>query len=139
MFLTSRYQIIASSHSKTTKQNIETCIGYSQTVSASDSSGMRYMKYISMVYSEKKKWTNRKKDMISSFVFNYNSRIIQEHFQAKIGNFQCNVCLKKNKNTFPSHTLWWDDLDPAEHTKERWWRGKKSLTSKIRKKETICH
>ena len=27
----------------------------------------------------------RKKDMINSFFFSYNSRIIQEYFQAKIG------------------------------------------------------
>ena len=67
------------------------------------------MKYISKVYSKKekkwtnpqkdminsfpfnynsriiiiKKWTNRKKDMINSFFFNYNSRIIQEYCRLK--------------------------------------------------------
>ena len=54
MFLTSRYQIIASSHSKTTKQNIETCIGYSQTVSASDSSGMGHEIHIYGIQRKKK-------------------------------------------------------------------------------------
>ena len=52
------------------------------------------MKYISIVYSEKiiaiiiiikKNEQTAKKDMINSFFFNYNSRIIQEYFQAKIG------------------------------------------------------
>ena len=50
------------------------------------------MKYISIVYSEKNNSNNNKKneqtakkDMINSFFFNYNSRIIQEYFQAKIG------------------------------------------------------
>ena len=54
MFLTSRYQIIASSHGKTTKQNIETCIGYSQTVSASDSSGMVHEIHIYGIQRKKK-------------------------------------------------------------------------------------
>ena len=52
----------------------------------------------------KKKWTNRKKDIINSFFFNYNSRIIQEHFQAEIGGKKKNIqpgskkqhsCIKK--------------------------------------------
>ena len=38
MFLTEPYQIIASSHGKTTPKNEETCTGYSQMVSANDSS-----------------------------------------------------------------------------------------------------
>ena len=38
MFLTYPYQIIASCHGKTTQQNEETCIGYSQIISANDSS-----------------------------------------------------------------------------------------------------
>ena len=38
MFLTWPYQIIASSHGKTTQQNKETCISYSQMFSANDSS-----------------------------------------------------------------------------------------------------
>ena len=37
------------------------------------------------IQQKKKKWTNLKKDMINSFFFNNNSRIIQEYFQAKIG------------------------------------------------------
>ena len=52
----------------------------------------------------KKKWTNRKKDIINSSFFNYNSRIVQEHFQAKIGGKKKNIqpgskkqhsCIKK--------------------------------------------
>ena len=50
------------------------------------------MKYISIVYSEKNNSNNNKKneqtakkDMRHSFFFNYNSRIIQEYFQIKIG------------------------------------------------------
>jgi len=38
VFLTEPYQIISSSHGKTTQQNEETCTGYSQMFSANDSS-----------------------------------------------------------------------------------------------------
>ena len=38
MFLTWPYQIIASSHGKTTQQNEETCFGYRKIISANDSS-----------------------------------------------------------------------------------------------------
>ena len=36
-------------------------------------------------------------------------------------NFQCNVCLRKIE-TLCCHSLnfYQDELDPAEHTKERW-------------------
>ena len=44
----------------------------------------------------------------------------------------CNVCPRKTKNTLL--TL---KLDPAELTKERWWRGKNCWTSKIYKKAAI--
>ena len=47
---------------------------------------------------------------------------------AALRNFQCGVCLRKIK-TLCRHALfefYQDDLDPAEHLKERWWRGKKS-------------
>ena len=44
------------------------------------------MKYISIIDSKKKKKHKiEKRDMINSFFFNYNSRMIQEYFQAKIG------------------------------------------------------
>jgi len=50
------------------------------------------MKYVSIVYSKKTKQTQKqkmnnllKKDMINSLFFSYNSRIIQEYFEAKIG------------------------------------------------------
>ena len=49
------------------------------------------MKYISIYSIQPKKNNNKineqtaKKDMINSFFFNYNSRIIHEYFQAKIG------------------------------------------------------
>ena len=38
MFLTQPYQIISSSHGKTTQQNEESRIGYSQMFSANDNS-----------------------------------------------------------------------------------------------------
>ena len=56
----------------------------------------------------KKKWANRKKDIINSSFFNYNSRIIQEHFQAEIGGKKKNIqpgskkqhsCIKKSVGT----------------------------------------
>ena len=44
------------------------------------------MKYISIIDSKKKKTHKiEQRDMINSFFFNYNSRMIQEYFQAKIG------------------------------------------------------
>ena len=43
------------------------------------------MKYISIIDSKKKKHKIEKRDMINSFFFNYNLRMIQEYFQAKIG------------------------------------------------------
>ena len=51
------------------------------------------MKYISIIDSKKKKHKIEQRDMINSFFFNYNSRMIQEYFQAKIG--------QKNKNIQP--------------------------------------
>ena len=47
---------------------------------------------------------------------------------AALRNFQCNVCLRKIK-TLCRHALFEflsGQLDPAEHTKEGWWWGKKS-------------
>ena len=47
---------------------------------------------------------------------------------AAFRNCQCSVCLRKIK-TLCRHALFEflsGQLDPAEHTKERWWRGKKS-------------
>ena len=37
-------------------------------------------------------------------------------------NFQCNVCLSKIKTIcrHPLNNFYQDELDPAEHTKERW-------------------
>ena len=64
--------------------------------------------------------------MISSFVFNYNSRIIQEHFQAKIGNFQCNVCLKKIKTLF-RHTLFDGTIWIQRSTQKNAGGGKEEL------------
>ena len=39
----------------------------------------------------------------------------------ELRNFQCNVCLRKIE-TLCRHSLnfYQDELDPAEHTKERW-------------------
>ena len=67
------------------------------------------MKYISIVYSEKiiaiiiiviKNEQTAKKDMINSFFFNYNSRIIQEYFQAKIGRKIRIFSLARKNNIF---------------------------------------
>ena len=54
-------------------------------------------------------------------------------------NFQCNVCLWKIKTLCRDALLnfYQDKLDPAEHTKEHWWQGKKSWTSQICKKATF--
>ena len=37
-------------------------------------------------------------------------------------NFQCNVCLRKIKTIccHPLNNFYQEELDPAEHTKERW-------------------
>ena len=46
---------------------------------------------------------------------------------AALRNFQCNVCLRKIITLYRhSLNIYQDELDPTEHTKERWWRGKKS-------------
>ena len=51
------------------------------------------------IYSiQQKKWTNRKKYMRNSFFFNYNSRIIQEYFQAKIGRNWIRIFRLARKN-----------------------------------------
>ena len=54
------------------------------------------------IYSvqQEKKWTNRKKYMINYFSFNYNSRIIQEYFQAKIGKKVRTFSLAQKNNIF---------------------------------------
>ena len=51
---------------------------------------------------------------------------------AALHNFQSNVCLTKIK-TLCHHYLnfYQDELDPVEHTKEHWQRGKKSLQEGI--------
>ena len=61
---------------KGTQENEETCIGY----------------IVICIYSIQPKKNNNKinaqtakKDVTNSFFFNYNSRIIHEYFQAKIG------------------------------------------------------
>ena len=53
-------------------------------------------------------------------------------------NFQCNAKFFLDKHFAVTHSLnfYQDELDPAEHTKECLWRGKKSRTSKIYKKAT---
>ena len=51
------------------------------------------------IYSiQQKKWTNRKKYMRNSFFFNYNSRIIPEYFQAKIGRNWIRIFRLARKN-----------------------------------------
>ena len=47
---------------------------------------------------------------------------------AALRNFQCNVCLTKLKHFAVTHSLnfYQGELDPAEHTKEHWWHGKKN-------------
>ena len=44
---------------------------------------------------------------------------------AALRNLQCNDCLRKIKTLCVTHYLNFYQ-DPAEHTKERWWGGKKS-------------
>ena len=48
---------------------------------------------------------------------------------------------QKLKHFAVTHSLdfYQDELDPVEHSKERWWWGKKSWTSKISKKATIYY
>ena len=49
--------------------------------------------------------------------------------EAALRNFQCSVCLRKIK-TLCRHALFeflsGRILDPVDHTKERWWRVKKT-------------
>ena len=73
-----------------TQQNEETFIGYIAKCSVLMT--VRWTVHEIHIYSIQPKKNNNKineqtakKDMINSFFFNYNSRIIREYFQAKIG------------------------------------------------------
>ena len=82
------------SNGKATQQNEETYIGYIAKCSVLMT--VRWTVHEIHIYSIQRKNNSNnnnnnnnneqtaKKDMINSFFFNYNSRIIQEYFQAKI-------------------------------------------------------
>ena len=73
------------------------------------------------IYSiqQQKKWTNRKKNMISSFFVNSISRIIQEYFQAKIGRKMRLFSLARKNNILiykkECISTWWNRHHTAKH------------------------